>query len=452
MKKFRLLLIAALATVALHPATAQRHHGRHAKSYEPTVYMISLHEVDTFMMDCQARQEAALLNRLAAESAIADHAQTARSGFHQPSKPQFIFASKHNRFSLAIGGAIELRTSYDFDGIVDNRDFIPADIPMSPNYNTSQQLLMDASASSLYLRAIANTRWGRITAFVQGDFRGGSQGSYTPHLRAAYVNFWGFTAGRDVTTFCDLNAVAPTVDYRGPNAYNYRYATLLRYEHPLLRDILSFGVAAEMPTVSATYGSHFAPLRQRMPDFPIYMQVAWGENRASHLRASAIFRNLYAYNLQSDEQTSLFGWGVQLSGHIRVVPMLELFMNGVYGHGITPYISDLNGSGLDMIPDPDSPTSLTSPELYAWQAAARVNIIPGLLSLSGGYSTAVVNEDYDTLSPNLYRKGQYIFGNIFYNLTRRMTLGLEYLYGSRENMDGIENTANRASLLIKYTF
>ncbi len=452
MKTIRLLLLATLAVATLLPASAQRRYQRHEGEYDPTVYLISVHEVDTFMMDCASRQQAALRNRLAAESAIRDHEQTWRCGFHQPAKPQFIFASKNNRFSLAIGGQIELRTSYDFDGIIDNRDFIPADIPMEPNYNTSQQIQMDASSSSLYLKAITNTRWGRVVAFVQGDFRGGSQGSYTPHLRSAYVNFAGFTAGRDVTTFCDLTAAAPTVDYKGPNAYNYRYTTLLRYEYSFLRDILSFGLAAEQPSVSASYGENFAPLKLRMPDFPVYMQVAWGKDRASHLRASAVFRNLYAYNQRTDNNTSLFGWGVQASGHIRVIPMLEFFMSGVYGEGITPYISDLNGSGLDFIPDPEKPTSLVALPMYSWQAAARINIIPSCLSLSGGYSTAVVRKNEGILSPDQYREGQYIFGNIFCHLTPRMTLAVEYLYGTRENMDGVKNHANRASMMIKYTF
>lgn len=449
MKRFRHLFVWLLASAALLPASAQRH----ARSeYDPTLYLISVHEVDTFMMDCGARQEAALKNRMAAEGAIRDHEQTWRKGYHQPEKPQFIFASKNNRFSLALGGAIELRTSYDFDGLINSNDFIPAQIPMSSDYNTAQQVMMDATASSLYLKAISNTRWGRVTVFVQGDFRGGSELSYTPHLRSAYVNFAGFTAGRDYTTFCDLEAVAPTVDYQGPNAYNSRYATMLRYEHAFWRDILRVGVAAEMPQVSATYGNHFAPLKQRMPDFPVYAQVAWGENRASHLRASAVFRNLYAHNLLTGNNTSLFGWGVQGSGHIRVIPMLDLFMSGVYGKGITPYISDLNGSGLDFMPDPDSPTSLTTPAMYGWQAAAQIHLFSDWLTLSGGYSTAVVRKSGGILSPNQYREGQYIFGNLFCHVTPRMTLAVEYLYGSRENMDGATNHANRASLMIKYTF
>lgn len=159
MKTFRLFIAALLLGSVIVPASAQRRNSRDGQDYDPTVYLISVHEVDTFLMDCNARQQAALLNRLASESAINDYRETWRPGFQQVEKPQFIFATKNNRFSLALGGSINMRVGYDFDGIVDNIDFVPADIPMHPTYNTSQKLMMDASTSRLFLKAI--TKIGR---------------------------------------------------------------------------------------------------------------------------------------------------------------------------------------------------------------------------------------------------------------------------------------------------
>ena len=51
-----------------------------------------------------------------------------------------------------------------------------------------------------------------------------------------------------------------------------------------------------------------------------------------------------------------------------------------------------------------------------------------------------------------YRQGQYIFGNIFYSMTPRCKLAAEYLYGTRKNMDGMKNHANRAQILLQYNF
>ena len=161
---------------------------------------------------------------------------------------------------------------------------------------------------------------------------------------------------------------------------------------------------------------------------------------------------MYAYNLGTGNRTSLFGWGVQFSGHITIVPPLELFFNGVYGEGISPYIQDLTGAGLDFTPNPEAPTSIQATPMFGWQAAAQINLIPRRLSISGGYSTVEVRKKNGFYSEQQYREGQYIFGNIFCYVSPRCKIGAEYLYGTREDMDGLKNHANRANLMVQYNF
>ena len=454
MKTLRLVIVSLLVVVTSSTALtawAQHHHDK----YSPTVYLISVKETDTiYPNNAAVMQQNIAASNEAMEQAVADYNETHRTGFQQTEKPMFIFGSKNNKFSLAIGGFINLRASYGFDGLVNNIDFVPYDIPIPGNYATKQQIGMDASTSRLYIKAIANSRaLGRVVVFMDADFRGGSAYSYTPRVRSAYVSFKGLTIGRDVTTFCDLNAAPTTIDFQGPNAYNFRFATMIRYEYSLWDEMFKMGVAAEMPNVSATYGTegNFASLPQRMPDFPIYAQIAWGSNRLSHVRASAVFRNMYAYDVARDKDTSLFGWGVQASGRINITNFLDIFFNGVYGEGITPYIQDLTGSGLDFTPDPLKPTSIQTMPMYGWQAAAQVNI-SRQLSLSGGYSSVNVQRKNRFYTEDQYKQGQYIFGNIFFHVTPRMKVAAEYLYGTRKDMNGEKNHANRVNVMAQYNF
>ena len=414
-----------------------------AEEYAPTIYLIGMEE-------CVAVDDACDKLELMSD-ATQDYLDTHRQGFQQTERPMFVFATRNNRFSLALGGFIALRASYDFDGISDNLDFIPYNLPLTANYNNRQQLLMDASTSRLYFKGIANTNTlGRVVIYIDADCRGGAPKSYTPRIRSAYVSMLGFTLGRDVSTFCDLDAAPQTIDFQGPNAYNFNFATQIRYEYSFLDNHLMVGAAAEMPNVSATYNAKFLEMRQRIPDFPIYFQYAWDENRSSHLRASAVFRNMYVRNAVADNNKSLFGWGVQFSGTIKAVDWLRFYMNGVYGKGITPYIQDLTGSGLDLIPDVTG-EEITAPTMWGWQAAARFSIMPRMW-LSGGFSMVQVDHkdgfNYDTM----YNQGRYIFGNIFYALTPRCSVGAEYLYGSRKNMDDQKGHANRLNLQLTYHF
>ena len=450
MKTFRLLLVALLLAGT---ASAQRHERRAMRGdYSPTVYLISLHQTDTIYYSPSAVQRAVAMNNQAMNQATQDYLDTHRPGFQQVEKPQFIFATKNNRFSFALGGFVQLRAGYDFEGISNNLDFIPYDISTTSSYDTRQKLIMDASTSRLYMKAVTNTATlGRVVIFMDADFRGGAPGSYTPRVRSAYVSMLGFTLGRDVTTFCDLTAAPMTIDFQGPNAYNFNFATMIRYEKTFARDHMTFGIAAEMPNVSGTYNDNFASLRQRVPDVPLYLQYAWGADRDSHIRASGVLRNMYLHNLRTGNNTSRLGWGAQLSGTIRMGRPFRLFFNGVYGEGITPYIQDLTGSGLDFAPDPENPAKMQTMPMWGWQAALQINLSKRLF-VTGGYSTVHVEKENGYISANEYSQGQYIFGNIFYALTPRCRIAAEYLRGSRENMDGIEGTANRMNLLVQYNF
>ena len=386
------------------------------------------------------------------EDARRDHAETHRRGFQQHDRPQFVFSSKENRFSFSLGGFVALRAAYDAGGIVENIDFVTYDIPVAGNYATRQKLTLDASTSRLFLKAIANTRAvGRVVIYLDGDFRGGAANSYTPRLRSAYVSLLGLTLGRDVTTFCDLEAAPATVDFQGPNAYNFNFATLVRYERSFAEGRLSFGVAAEMPVVSGTYGEGFDAIPQRVPDIPFYVQYAWGSDRSSHIRASAVVRNMYLHDLTRKSDTSLTGWGVQFSGTIRCCDPLRLFMNGVYGKGITPYIQDLTGSGLDFTPCPRDETRIRTMPMWGWQAAAQIALTPRLF-LSGGYSTVRVQRSHGFYAADEYKRGQYVFGNVFYTIAPRCKVAGEYLYGSRRDMAAGKGHANRINVMLQYGF
>ena len=453
-----LLLFGAMALSL--SATAQNHRVQrfHHGGAEPTVYIISVSERDTITcptQNCPSQTNAGqdmMLKNAAVRSAIDDHKKAVRKGFQQAAMPSAIFADKRNTFSFAIGGDIALRAAYSFDRTVNNIDMVPFDVPMRLTPADKQEIRMDATTSRLFIRGIANTKkLGQVHIFMDFDFRGGVTASYTPRIRSGYVQMLGLTVGRDVTTFCDLTASPTTIDFQGPNAYNFRFATMIRYEHSFLDDHLTAGVAAEMPSVSGTYGEYLMAIPQRVPDFPIYLQYEWGQNRESHIRASAVFRDLYLYNDARKGEDDLFGWGVQFSGNIHATKFLQLFMNGIYGEGITNYINDLMGSGLDFTPRPDDPTRVQTTPMFGWQVAAQINILPNLF-VSGGYSAVTVCKKNGIYNENMYRQGQYIFGNVFYNLTPRFTLAAEYLYGHRKNMDGLKAHSNRINILAKYSF
>ncbi|MDE6861298.1 MAG: porin, partial [Alistipes sp.] len=146
------------------------------------------------------------------------------------------------------------------------------------------------------------------------------------------------------------------------------------------------------------------------------------------------------------------GWGVQFSGHVAFCSFFDIFFNGVYGEGITPYIQDLTGSPYDFIPNPEDPERIETQPMWGWQAAGRLSFIPGVFWVSGGYSNVNIEKDSGYLSPEQYKKGQYIFANLFCNVSSNCTLAVEYLRGYRKDVSDLQNTANRVSLMVQYNF
>ena len=441
MKKIRLFILSLSALLIWAPQSKAQMALIEVEEYTPTVFIMA--------REGEGRYDKAKIHA----RVVDDYRETARKGFRQSHKPNFIFASPDNKFSFAVGGSVNLRTSYDFNSVIGNIDFVTYDIPMKSGFADKQRIMMDASTSRIFAKAIINgCPIGRIVIYGAMDFRGGDAYSYIPRLRSAYMQFMGFTIGRDVTTFCDLKAAPTTIDFEGPNAYNFAFTEMIRYEHSFLRNHLTIGVAAEVPTVNGTYGDNFAPIKQRVPDGIAYIQYAWGEKQSSHLRVSGVIRDMYLHDVAKKENTTQVGWGVQLSGHIQATRWVDIYMNGVYGKGITPYIQDLTGSPYDVAYNPENPLHIQTMPMWGWQAAAQVNIIPGRFWVAGGYSEVGLEKKNGYLAKNEYPRGQYVFGNAFLNVHRSFTLAVEYLYGSRKNMDGEMGSANRVSLLMQYNF
>ncbi len=442
MKTIRFLIAALLVTTTV---SAQNNRD----DYQPVVYLLGVQQT-TVNDEAMSDAEYCTRNQMAIDRAILDFVETHRGGFEQPYLPQMIFSSRTNKIAFAVGGNVNMRVGYDFKGIVNSRDFIPADIPILGNYNSRQKLMMDASTSSIYFKAVANnSTLGRVVAMFEADFRGSNTG-YTPRVRLAYVSLYGFTLGRDVTTFCDLNSSPQTIDFEGPNSYTLDYSTMIRYSHTFGRSF-SMGIAAEMPRVSASYGESFTPIHQRVPDFPMYVQFNWGRRANSHVRVTGLLRNMYYHNQTKGENQSEFGWGVQLSGNIAIGERWNTYINGVYGKGVSSYVRDLKGAGMDLVVGVDDPTKLRTVPMYGWMAAGKFNIMRGL-SVSGGYSEVNVERKTGFWSPSQYKKGQYIFGNIFCHFTPRFEMAIEYLYGTHKNMAGNKNSANRIQAMVKYNF
>ncbi|MBR3951883.1 MAG: porin [Bacteroidaceae bacterium] len=369
--------------------------------------------------------------------------------FQDPRAPRFLFLDRKGRVALGIGGYVKGTMSVDMGGIANSPDFITAAIPTPPQPDMRNQFRMDASTSRLFFKLVGRNKVvGEFTVYIESDFRGTSAGFYGMRLRQAYIQLWRFRVGRTWSTFCDVIAAPPTIDFQGPSGSVLAMNTVLQYIQPMGKN-WEMVMAVETPSATYTTLPHYCDaISQRVPDIPSYIQFKW-DNGQSHIRLSNLLRMLSYRNLVSDKNQFSICWATQLSSVIRASQHFTLYLQGAYGRGYGDYLNDLSGYGYDLIPGEHNGT-MVAPYALGLVGGVQYTIRPGLF-VSAAYSQCRLYDE-PSLSATAYRYAQYVVANAFYSPFPNCQIGIEYLYGNRHNYNNISGSAHRINTMIQYNF
>ena len=371
--------------------------------------------------------------------------------FLDPKAPRFLLTDQKQKVAFGIGGFVRLRAAYDFDGSPQNSfGFIPNSIPVPRNPAMNNSFDMDASKSTIFFKLLGNDdKIGKFQAYISGQFTGNNNAF---ELNDAYVQLLGLTLGRTWSTFNDMAAVPPTVDFQGPAGAAEMRTTQIRYTYSLDNG-LQFAIAAERPETTGTYTTDVTEkASQRLPDVPAYAQYSWGKGAKSHVRLAGVLRNMTYRDMVDNKNKTETGYGVQMSTNVNATPLVEFYGQITYGKGIAEYINDLSGNGLSLVADSKKPGNMHAQEALGWLTQVQFNLTKSVFTTVGYSQAKVFSDDKYDAPASQYNYGQYIVGNVFYNVTSNLQVGGEYLWGNRVNMDGEKNSANRIQTVIQYSF
>ena len=373
--------------------------------------------------------------------------ETQRPHFHDPRAPRFLLTDRQGKFALGIGGYLKTTMEYDFDGTVDDIDFIPALIPQPGSTQVRNQFQMDAGTSTIFLKLVGRTKHlGNFIVYTAGNFRGSGK---TVELQHAYLSFLGFTMGYDTGLFMDLAACPPTIDFQGPDGMTFYRATQLRYEANLMKG-LKVGVGVEMPSVDGTPAKDVRINKQRMPDIPAYVQYSW--TKGSHVRVGGILRSMTYEDEVSNKAKSITGWGIQASATAGL-GNFRAYGQFTYGKGIAQYLNDMSNLNVDIVPVADEAGRMQVLPMRGWFAGLQYNFSKRVFaSTSYSQSRLFTKDCYAHFNETQYKKGQYLVANVFWNVTHNFQVGVEYLHGWREDFNDLSREANRINLSAQYNF
>lgn len=365
--------------------------------------------------------------------------------FQDPRAPRFLMIDREGNTALGIGGYVQGIIEYDFDGAIESPRFATFMIPVPRDPAYSNRFGSDATRSTIFLQLVRNTPLGVLSGYVQTDFAGNGD-NYGVRVRQAYVRLAGFTFGLANTTFADLSASVPTIDYQGPSGSVGGKNMIFQYQHDFTEHF-GAAIAVENTEYSYTTSAECEKIANRCPDIPGYIQYQWRGGQ-DHVRLSGVFRGLSYRNLVSEKNEFVTGWGVQLSTVFKPASPVTVYGSAVYGKGISYFINDLYNNGYDLIHSGDG--HMTAPRDFGMVGGVKVDFSKRFFT-SASYS---INRVYDAgdLGPDAYRRAAYFCLNGFYTFDDGFQIGAEYLHGVRRNYDRDHNGANRVEFMVKYSF
>ena len=372
--------------------------------------------------------------------------------FNAPGMPRFSVIGNERAFYLGIGGYIRGTAAYDFGNPIPSPlYFIPAAIPMDGEGGNGTMLQLSAASSNLFFNFVALPHTeNKVGAYIDFGFAQG-MGNYGFSLKAAYLTYRNLTVGYTTSLFTDGAAAAQTIDQQGPNAMTFLFNTVIDYQWPI-NNHWKVGAGLEMPNVDASYLNSTRAVNQRLPDIPVYVQYSWKEGKG-WLRLSGIMRNMYYRDQVAMKTDDVVGWGVKLSGVSPLTRSLNLYSQSVFGKGISSYVQDLQGLGMDMVPVKGNGGEMESVEVVASYLGLQY-MISQKLSIASTFSEvkAFLPENYEYMDDSTYKHGMYWVNTIIYRVSPVLTTGAEYLWGSRKNRDDTVRNNSRFQISMRVNF
>ncbi len=349
---------------------------------------------------------------------------------------------------LKIGGYFKTDFINDLKPAGNSDSFIPSSFPVPQPTNVNNSTVsIRPTRLSLDFR-VPGARVGEVRFYLEGDLFGTN--STTPRLRHAYAQVRNVLIGQTFSNFMDPDAFPDTLDFQGPNGMISIRNPQFRYGFALTPST-TFYVSIEKPSSDVAFKTpeFTAQPNAPSPDGTIRLRQ---EFEGGHFQVAGIFRSISASvgTGPTAKTDSVFGWGVNTSVGLKTFGKDNLIFAVAAGHGISRYIQDTSGLGIDAEVASGASPHLEATPAVGVEAAYQHYWLKNLRS-SAVYSYAAVN-DTNLAPTTAYNHATYTGTNLIWNPYGTLNVGAEFLYGWTMLQNGLKANAPRIQLSAKYSF
>jgi len=367
--------------------------------------------------------------------------------------------------SVRLRGFVRLAALFDFDPIGSTDSFVTNTIPVpqeiGQNYNMSGRISRFALET---WTPTSHCDWN-VHTLIEGDFFNGpaqaAGGGGNPfRLRHAFFDFGYFRFGQQNTVFMDPTSWPSLVDFQGPNSWVNQRQPSVRMTLPLT-DRWFWATSMERPFSDITTNNMGAAV-QDVPDFATHVRY---EGDLGHLQLAGLLRTI-GYRPTDEEVSRLVGAGISGTAVFHPWALLlgtdpvhdvdpsgltrsRILLQATWGPGVGRYLNDLPNQGLDAQVNPlTGAFELVS--ATGWNASYENWFNAHVLA---NFTFASVSVDNNADQPGAtYNNANYLASSLWWVPIPGMSLGLEFMWGERENLDGQAGRVRRLHGMCQYNF
>ena len=333
--------------------------------------------------------------------------------------------------------------------------FVTATIPMNntPGSGGGEQYNMTAKGSSLSIDVRAPNIPGDFRFYYNNDFFGSGSGmSY--RLKQLYGQFYNVTAGFTYSVFEDPDVWPDTVDFEGPNSMIFARQATVRYMVQLSEQWqMNFGVQQPASEIDNVGVNADASGVNHLPDGGF--NIRWEDAKWGHVQFATIFRDVGAESPTTGSQ-NVFGWGLNLSTSLNVLEGDSVQAQFTYGQGIFHFCNDnftytdWNGQSFNggdaayNYAGELKPLTYLAPMAgytHRWSDDFRSTATFGYVNL----------QNEQAQNGAAYHETYYGSMNVVWQLRKRLSIGLECLYGYNKQNSGLYGDVWRVQTGLVYS-